>query len=299
MNDMNWSSRDPASKNSTRSSAAFGMYRDPSQPARQDDTFRNPNQSGSSGFSQGLQTSTSNGYPSGSTDTKFRLRAYEPSPLANPSMVTSLGGMSLGEMFGFPSATFQPPENLFAHRSARGPEERNPDMWSYRRTTNSGNNLNRTLNHRNRSTQSRFADSADLDMDDDQDDFGAASGLALGRIGLDASEDSGPFGSFGRASLSEPSRFNSLSNGQDAFGAQRFFPPEPETGLEDNFLGIVKIVDDYLPPQPGPRNIASRNLVFKKRLARGWFSLLFVCRSLLLWKVSNYGCGRMWLSKGV
>jgi len=136
-------------------------------------------------------------------------------------------------------------------------------------------------------------------MDDDQDDFGAASGLALGRIGLDASEDSGPFGSFGRASLSEPSRFNSLSNGQDAFGAQRFFPPEPETGLEDNFLGIVKIVDDYLPPQPGPRNIASRNLVFKKRLARGWFSLLFVCRSLLLWKVSNYGCGRMWLSKGV
>ncbi|KAF9935765.1 hypothetical protein BGZ65_003020, partial [Modicella reniformis] len=142
INEMNWSSRRSVSPNPTHLSAAFGTYRDSNnQPVKRDDAaFRTPSQLGSAGSLHGSQGLTPNDYHAGGTDNKFRLRAYEPSPLANPSMVTNMGlsNMSLGKMFGFPSATFHPPENHFAHRSLGRLEGQDSDVWSYRKAGHSG-----------------------------------------------------------------------------------------------------------------------------------------------------------------
>ncbi|KAF9437063.1 hypothetical protein BGZ76_002081 [Entomortierella beljakovae] len=278
INEINWSPKKPMSIPSSR--GAFGMYRDPSQSRRNDNTPQSSN----------AQPGTLRDPFSQNTDTKFRSRAYEPSPLANPSIVTnmSLSNMSLGEMFGFPSAKFQPPENHFAHRT--GSQEARTDPWKFRKADEKGSNLGfgQTITRRARS---QFAQDVDDDMDDDDDEDEDSRRLAsLGRrprspLSMDTDTDNtgNMFSSFGFGATPSYSG-SSNSNGKEIFAPQRYFPPEPETGLEDNFFGIVKIVDDYLPPQQGPRSIAGRNLMIKKRMAQRWLILISACRCIALWK---------------
>lgn len=204
------------------------------------------------------------------TDNRFHSRAYEPSPLANPSLITSmgLGNMSLGEMLGFPSAKFQPPENLFAHRSPSGEAGAKNDVWSYRKSINSGFSGSSTQVNRRRplvddDDEHRALEDRTMDMDEDNDLSWTYSG-------------SNRMGETGKTFA-----------GRGAIAPQRYFPPEPETGLEDNFFGVVKIVDDYLPPTLEPRTIAARNLMLKKRMARRWLTITIVCRSSPLWMVGS------------
>ncbi|KAF9355530.1 hypothetical protein BGX26_006436 [Mortierella sp. AD094] len=287
INEINWSPKKSAPLASNRLPAAFGMYRDSNQPTRQDDTMLGmPPQPGNTGSLQEHQTLAQRGF-SYKQDNKFRSRAYEPSPLANPSLITNMGlsNMSLGEMFGFPSAKFQPPENHFAHRSASQQGSSVSDAWSYRKTTETGGAIGHTSNRR---TRSGFSQSADVDMDEDDEDsqnLASLSRRSAGPTSMDTDHTNDMFSSFGFGPTTAHSTSNSYSKGSGAFAAQRYFPPEPETGLEDNFFGIVKIVDDYLPPQQGPRSIAGRNLMLKKRMAQRWLSLLLFCRCIILWRV--------------
>ncbi|KAG0019764.1 hypothetical protein BGZ80_005305 [Entomortierella chlamydospora] len=296
INEINWSPKKSAPLASNRLSAAFGMYRDSNQSTRQDDTMMNTLPK--LGHTGSLQEQQSRGFDY-KPDNKFRSRAYEPSPLANPSLVTNMGlsNMSLGEMFGFPSAKFQPPENHFAHRSASQQGAGVSDAWSYRRTTEAGSANGHASNHR---TRNRFSQSADFDMDEDDEDSQNLTSLSrrsAGPISMDTDHTNDIFSSFGFGSTTAHSTGNSYSKGSGSFAPQRYFPPEPETGLEDNFLGIVKIVDDYLPPQQGPRSIAGRNLMLKKRMARRWLSLLLFCRCIVLWRALSGGWKLDWVTQ--
>jgi hypothetical protein len=122
-----------------------------------------------------------------------------------------------------------------------------------------------------------------MDEEEENRTSRASSGLSSRGFDLKTSDKSLP--TFGRASLGDKSKDGWALDGWEAFGAQRYFPPEPETGLEDNFFGIVKIVDDYLPLQQEPRSITGRNLMIKKRIARRWLVLILLCRSDTLFKV--------------
>ncbi|KAI1309965.1 hypothetical protein EDD11_003945 [Mortierella claussenii] len=280
IDEINWSPKKTKSAPSTDRPGAFGIYREPGQSTVQNDPFLSgPSRPVSAPLAQD-QRPIYNGFGVSNSDTKFHSRAYEPSPLANPSIITNMGlnNMSLGEMFGFPSAKFQPPENHFAHRSVKDQRMLETDAWSFRRSTAETGHLRRDqgLTHRHRALpRSRFVENADVDMDDGGMDMGS---------GLDLDDDSF-FTSTNRLSNAQDTSSHSWDSGErDAFAAQRYFPPEPETGLEDNFFGIVKIVDDYLPPQAGPRSIVGRNLMLKKRMARRWLALIVLCRCNAIWK---------------
>ncbi|KAF9917349.1 hypothetical protein BX616_001292 [Lobosporangium transversale] len=274
---MSWSSNKPTLTSANHLSAAFGMYRDPNRHSEQESASFQP------GSRPGSAEMFNNSFTAGNSNVKFHTRAYEPSPLANPSIIANMGlnNISLGEMLGFPSAKFQPPENHFAHRSARSQEQNETKSWSHREFTSETerSELNHSLAQLRRPlARSGFSDYTDADMNDEDDSLAFSS-------------NHGPFGrdekvktpSSSGGSLESP-RNCWTSDGRDLFAAQRYFPPEPETGLEDNFFGIVKIVDDYLPPQQGPRSIGGRNLMLKKRLARRWLILLLLCRTCFAWK---------------
>ncbi|KAI8597965.1 Ima1 N-terminal domain-containing protein [Dissophora ornata] len=266
INEINWSPRKPSSAASVRPPAAFGMYRDSNHADEQEGiSFQASSRPGSAGSAYGQQNVRS----APSIDNRFHARAYEPSPLANPSLITNMGlsNMSLGEMFGFPSAKFQPPENHFAHRSTRQNREQGMDAWSYRKAAGSGGlNPTRSTDHRaSAPAPSRFSGGADVDMDDDEE-------------------------SWSKETFGAP----------EPFAAQRYFPQERETGLEDNFFGIVKIVDDYLPPQEGPRSIIGRNLMLKKRLARRWAIVILLCRGVAFWNaIVGWSSGLDWICQAV
>ncbi|GJJ71086.1 hypothetical protein EMPS_03436 [Entomortierella parvispora] len=262
VNTLRWSPAKPV--DSARSSTQFGMYREP----RQSSGFRERSEGSDPYATAGLSRAHSAPLTSsGTTDNRFRSRAYEPSPLANPSVITSMGlsSMSLGSFFGFPSAKFQPPENLFAHRSASGETGTKTDVWSYRKQGDSGfSGASSTQANRRRPL---------VDDDDDRHSFKDRT--------MDMDEDNDLSWTFGSSSrIGENSKSYA---GRGAIAPQRYFPPEPETGLEDNFFGVVKIVDDYLPPASEPRTIAARNLMLKKRMARRWLVLAVVCRLAPLW----------------
>ncbi|KAG0301014.1 hypothetical protein BGZ98_008688 [Dissophora globulifera] len=297
INEMNWSPRKPGAAPSSRLPAAFGSYRDSSFRERQESTLQGGTQgwTGNAGSFHGQQPAVQSGYPSSSVDSKFRARAYQPSPLADPSFVTNMGlsNMSLGEMFGFPSAKFQPPENHFAHRSQRQPGDKDVDAWSYRKPgTSETLGRGRSMRHR-AATRSRFSVNADMDMDDEDEEeeedeaiMSSRSALGMRResTDFDADADSQLLSAFGRSSATDLGWGSAATEGREPFAAQRYFPQGRETGLEDNFFGIVKIVDDYLPPQEGPRTIAARNLMLKKRMARRWVIALLLCRSSVVLK---------------
>ncbi|KAF9562533.1 hypothetical protein EC968_005203 [Mortierella alpina] len=184
-----------------------------------------------------------------------------------------LSNMSLGEMLGFPSAKFQPPENLFAHRSTKEPAANAHDAWSFRspsvNTAAMGDD--RSFGRGRSSIPSRF--DTDVDMNDAVDDDDRSLDARLRRTGLGYTMDHSAEGTqrsaFGH-SFAKDRIPDTWSEGREAFAAQRYFPPEPETGLEDNFFGVVKIVDDYLPQRQEPRTIVGRDLMLKKRMARRW-----------------------------
>ncbi|KAF9586489.1 hypothetical protein BGW38_003820 [Lunasporangiospora selenospora] len=183
-------------------------------------------------------------------DTKYFSRAYEPSPLANPSLINGLniGNMSLGKMFGFPSAEIQQPENHFAHRSHSPSMDPQQDVWSYRKKSMD----------------------ADLDIDaneneneDEDEDVARTKASMWRRNGPKAPTKQTQFG-MGLMSMSSSSQYRGKSKFEkrEDFAAQRYFPPEPETGLEENFFGVVKIVDDYLPHRERPVSFIDRKMDF-------------------------------------
>ncbi|KAG0049803.1 hypothetical protein BGZ83_005391 [Gryganskiella cystojenkinii] len=261
-NTLNWSPAKPT--NTMVPSLAFGMYREPGQSRHHEQL---DSRSAASGFLHSHTAPLMGGTTTSTTmDNRFHSRAYEPSPLANPSLITSmgLGNISLGELLGFPSAKFQPPENLFAHRSESAQTGGKVDAWSHRRSAGSGFLGNTPAQvHRRRPL-----------MDDGDDEH-------LGSVdrSMDLDADIKPsWGSFGSSS-----RMGDIDRGgtfgtRGVIAPQRFIPPEPETGLEDNFFGVVKIVDDYLPVNLEPRTISARNLMLKKRMARRWIVLAVVFR---------------------
>ncbi|KAG9323470.1 hypothetical protein KVV02_007795 [Mortierella alpina] len=281
INQISWSPRKPGNTTSTRSPAAFGMYRS----SGQDSAW--PQESSSTLTSGSFQTGhdTSGYIPT--VDNTFRSRAYEPSPLANPSLITNMGlsNMSLGEMLGFPSARFQPPENLFAHRSAKDSTANVQDAWSFRSppVDTGAMGANRSFGRGRSSAPSRF--DTDVDMNDAIDEDDRNLGVRLNRTGLNHTMDSSTEGTqrnaFGH-SFAKDGALDTWADGREAFAAQRYFPPEPETGLEDNFFGVVKIVDDYLPQRQEPRTILGRDLMLKKRMARRWLIVALLCRCVSL-----------------
>ncbi|KAF9193795.1 hypothetical protein BGZ50_007088 [Haplosporangium sp. Z 11] len=295
MNQMKWSPKKPSSLSSTSQPASFGMYRDPGHiQSRDDHLFQGRSQGlGSTGSFLGQGSSVHMNV--NSMDNKFRSRAYEPSPLANPSLITNMGlsNMSFGELLGFPSAKFQPPENHFAHRIANGQGTKETDAWSYRKPTEArafGGNGRRT-DHGRSSAHSRFADNGDMDMDDDDDDgYSGSRGLSR-RMGQSQSNENDLLSALGSAATTSRSKSGWTVDGREPFAAQTYFPPEPETGLEENFLGVVKIVDDYLPPRQEPRTILGRNLMLKKRMARRWLAIGIPCRCIMLWKTESFWLG--------
>ncbi|CAO3571790.1 unnamed protein product [Mortierella alpina] len=284
INQISWSPRKPGNAASTRSPANFGMYRSAGQ-----DSAWSQEVSSTPTFGSTLTGHNTNGYIP-VVDNTFRSRAYEPSPLANPSLITNMGlsNMSLGEMLGFPSARFQPPENLFAHRSAKESAATVQDAWSFRSpSADSGAKVTDGAYGRGRaSALSRF--DTDVDMNDAIDDDDRSLGARLRRTGLDHTMDNSSEGTqrnaFGR-SLTKDRTLDTWADGREAFAAQRYFPPEPETGLEDNFFGVVKIVDDYLPQRQEPRTILGRDLMLKKRMARRWLLVVLLCRCVSLLEV--------------
>ncbi|KAF9311270.1 hypothetical protein BG003_007586 [Podila horticola] len=247
------------------------MYRDSSFSGDYEDTTQSGTSFAAAGRPQPFQERLNQ-----VTDNKFRSRAYEPSPLANPQLAASmgLGNMSLGEMFGFPSAKFQAPENHFAHRSITKANQKGSDPWSYRR---------------------------DSVSDQDDDLPGSALKPRYPGVGTDLDDDdeddktlfksySGHDDVFSRFSSMDTSgsRSGLTFDGREAFAAQTYFPPEPETGLEDNFLGVVKIVDDYLPQSQTPRTIAGRNLMMKKHKALYWLAAILLCRVVLALEIDHW-----------
>ncbi|KAG9068916.1 hypothetical protein KI688_011212 [Linnemannia hyalina] len=299
-NQMNWSPKKPVSSPPTRLPAMFGTYRDSSQRTTQDDPFLY----GMAGLGQDSANTytshTSTHHNDRNNDNKFRSRAYEPSPLANPSLITnmSLGNISFGEMLGFPSAKFQQPENLFAHRSQSDSGQSEP--WAFRKpaeTSSSSFGMDQIHRRGQPSRPSGLSRNADVDMegddDDDEDNDNNARRGAFGQRRRDAGSDSDLFSnSFSAMGRSNQARDSWTVDGREAFAAQTYFPPEPETGLEDNFFGVVKIVDDYLPPKQEPRTIDARNLMLKKRMARRWLVSILICRVLSLLKPDG-----LWLDK--
>ncbi|KAF9425863.1 hypothetical protein BGZ94_007160, partial [Podila epigama] len=258
---INWSPRKPRSQANTYLPARFGMYRDSSA------SDLNDNQPSDFGRPRSFQERLE----SRPVDYQFRARAYEASPLTNPQMLESmsLGNMSLGQMLGFPSAKFQPPENHFSHRSTSRQAQKSSDLWSYRRGSTSDQEDSRRLTRR---PHSRFPGNAGSDLEDDDED------VHKDRFGKYASTtDHDMFSRFGSMGT-QGSRGEFTADRREAFAKQTYFPPEPETGLEDNFLGVVKIVDDYFPPNPTPRTIAGRNLMMKKRKVLLWIALVVLCR---------------------
>ncbi|KAF9283270.1 hypothetical protein BGZ68_005454 [Mortierella alpina] len=195
-----------------------------------------------------------------------------------------LSNMSLGEMLGFPSARFQPPENLFAHRSAKESTTNVQDAWSFRSPSGTGAmGADRSFGRGRSSVPSRF--DTDVDMNDAIEDDDRALGAKLRRTGLDHTTDNSAQGTLRNAfgsSFAKNQSLDTWADGREAFAAQRYFPPEPETGLEDNFFGVVKIVDDYLPQPQEPRTIVGRDLMLKKRMARRWLIVVLLCRCVSL-----------------
>ncbi|KAG0046797.1 hypothetical protein BGZ89_005189, partial [Linnemannia elongata] len=209
----------------------------------------------------------------------------------------SLGNISFGEMLGFPSAKFQQPENHFAHRSQ--PDSGRSEPWAFRKpaeTNSSSFGMDRIHCRGQHSRPSGLSRNADVDMegeDDDEDNDDNARRGTFGQRGRDTGSDSDLFGnSFSAMGRSSQARDSWTVDGREAFAAQTYFPPEPETGLEDNFFGVVKIVDDYLPPKQEPRTIDARNLMLKKRMAKRWLVFILICRALSLLKPDG-----QWLDK--
>ncbi|KAF9389463.1 hypothetical protein CPB97_011307 [Podila verticillata] len=265
---IDWSPRKATPPVSGQFPARFGMYRDSSFSGEYEDATSGP--SFAAGRPQPFQERLNQ-----VTDNKFRSRAYEPSPLANPQLTASmgLGNMSLGEMFGFPSAKFQAPENHFAHRSTTKANQKGSDPWSYRRDSVSDQDDDLP----GRSTRGPRYPGMGTDPDDDDEDdqqFKPYSGHddAFSRFSMDTSG----------------SKSGLTFDGREAFAAQTYFPPEPETGLEDNFLGVVKIVDDYLPQSQTPRTIAGRNLMLKKHKALYWLAAILLCRVVLALEINHW-----------
>ncbi|KAG0204278.1 hypothetical protein BGX28_003738 [Mortierella sp. GBA30] len=282
INQISWSTKKSSQPASTQSPASFGVYRDPGQ----DNTaLHNPSRMHmSTAFQSGHHT---NGYTP-LTDNTFRSRAYEPSPLANPSAITNMGlsNMSLGEMLGFPSARFQPPENLFAHRSAKDTGTKAVDAWSFRTPTEArASGAERSFRSGSPAMRTRFADNTDdVAMDDETDDYPLQSSTRRTNLGhtMDEAAEDDQHAGFHRPISKNRSRDGWTVDGREAFAAQTYFPPEPETGLEANFSGAVKIVDDYPPQRQEPQTIFGRDLMLKKRMARRWVILLLLCRCISL-----------------
>ncbi|KAG0207969.1 hypothetical protein BGX33_006521 [Mortierella sp. NVP41] len=312
VNQMNWSPKKPASSPPTRLPAVFGTYRDSTRTAAQDDPFLQ-------GMSRLGRPESANTYTTpgsnnnndnnnNNNNNKFRSRAYEPSPLANPSLITnmSLGNISFGEMLGFPSAKFQQPENHFAHRSAPDPSRSEP--WAFRNpaeTSSSNFGMNRLHRRGQTPGPSGLSANADVDMegdddDDDDNDNDVRRGV-LGQRRRNEGLNSDFYGnSFSAMGRSSQVRDSWTVDGREAFAAQRYFPPEFETGLEDNFFGVVKIVDDYLPLKQEPRTIHARNLMLKKRMAKRWLFFVVLCRALSLLKPDGLWVDKLlWLSHHV
>ncbi|KAF9298444.1 hypothetical protein BGZ74_009376 [Mortierella antarctica] len=258
---IDWSPRKATPPVSGQIPARFGMYRDSSFSGEYEDTTQSGISFAAAGRPQPFQERLNQ-----ATDNKFRSRAYEPSPLANPQLTASmgLGSMSLGEMFGFPSAKFQAPENHFAHRSTTKATQKGSDPWSYRRDSVSDQDDDLPG-----STRRPRYPGMDIDLDEDDEDDRSRLKSYSGHDDV-----------FSRLSSMDTSgsRSGLTFDGREAFAAQTYFPPEPETGLEDNFLGVVKIVDDYLPQSQTPRTIAGRNLMMKKHKAPYWLAATLLSR---------------------
>ncbi|KAG0226354.1 hypothetical protein BGW42_003689 [Actinomortierella wolfii] len=278
---INWSPRKPRQAGDAgRLPPQFGMYRDPSDPVAQRNipTPGHSNEQERAAFIQG-------GLQPLNPSNKFHSRAYEPSPLAHPSMVMEAAqkGTSLGEIFGFPSARFQPPENHFAHRST-APQ----DMWSYRRREGSHSDSSRPKSLLDYMDSHDVHELEDDDEDDDLDDSdGGIRGIRGPRPKLkhrrkeSTSDVEDIFGSFGFSSSTASTHHRySQKNNRDGemFNQQRFFPPDANLGLEDNFWGAVKIADDELPDLPRTRE--GRNMAMKKRLAIRWLLVGFCSRAV-------------------
>ncbi|KAF9928457.1 hypothetical protein FBU30_002359 [Linnemannia zychae] len=288
-NQMNWSPKKPLSTPSSRLPAVFGTYRDSSKRTSQDESFIH-GMSRLGQDSSSIYTSTfSSSNHDRTNDNKFRARAYEPSPLANPSLITnmSISNISFGEMLGFPSAKFQQPENHFAHRSA--PDSNKLEPWALRKPAGTGSGafgMDRGIHRRGQGSRpsglSRNADDEN-ERDDEDEDYSYTQRTTFESHGQNTGMEADIFGhSFSAMGRSSQARDGWTVDGREAFAAQTYFPPEPETGLEDNFFGVVKIVDDYLPPKQAPRTIDARNLMIKKRMAKRWLVLIVVCRALSL-----------------
>ncbi|KAF9121351.1 hypothetical protein BGW39_010593 [Mortierella sp. 14UC] len=219
-------------------------------------------------------------------------------PASSPPTRLPAVNISFGEMLGFPSAKFQQPENHFAHRSV--PDSGRSEPWAFRKPTDTSSSTfggDRAHRHGQSSRPSGLSRNTDVDMDgDDDDDDYNDNDVRTGSFvrsrrgtGLDSDFFGNSFSALGRPSQARDSW---TVDGREAFAAQTYFPPEPETGLEDNFFGVVKIVDDYLPPKQEPRTIDARNLMLKKRMARRWLVFVVLCRALTLLKPDG-----MWVDK--
>ncbi|KAF9972648.1 hypothetical protein BGZ73_004212 [Actinomortierella ambigua] len=277
---INWSPRKPRqSGDAGLLPPQFGMYRDPDNQAAQHHGMNAAHQQ-----DQGHVALNARGLQPLNQANKFHSRAYEPSPLAHPSMIMDAAqqGTSLGEMFGFPSARFQPPENHFAHRSAAAAPQ---DMWTYRRRDESHSRTSRPT--------SLLDDEDTYGMDDDDDDDAEGSDADIKSVRHTRSKPKHKrkestsdvddlFGSFGFASSSAAPVHRGLNQKNkrdvDMFGQQRFFPPDGNTGLEDNFWGAVKIEDDEL--REIPRTREGRNMAMKKRLAIRWLLVGVLSRAV-------------------
>ncbi|KAG0032222.1 hypothetical protein BGZ81_011401 [Podila clonocystis] len=268
---IDWSPRKATPPVSGQIPARFGMYRDSSFSGEYEDTTQPGTSFAAAGRPQPFQERLSQ-----ATDNKFRSRAYEPSPLANPQLTASMGlsNISLGDMFGFPSAKFQAPENHFAHRSLTNVNQKGPDPWSYRRDSASDQDDDLLG-----STRRRRYPGMGTDLDDDDEDDKSRFKSYSGHDDV--------FSRFSSMDTSG-SRSGLTFDGREAFAAQTYFPPEPETGLEDNFLGVVKIVDDYLPQSQTPRTIAGRNLMMKKHKALYWIATILFCRVVLALEIDHW-----------
>ncbi|KAF9160502.1 hypothetical protein DFQ26_005429 [Actinomortierella ambigua] len=155
-------------------------------------------------------------------------------------------------------------------------------MWSHRRRDepNSRTNLLTSLLD---DSDTCAMDDDDDDDDDDNDDNAAGSDGDIRGVRHTrpkpkqkrkevASDVDDLFGSLGFASSSAASAQHGVApkgkRNVDMFAQQRFFPPDANTGLEDNFWGAVKIEDDEL--RDTPRTREGRNMAMKKRMAMRW-----------------------------
>ncbi|KAG0342042.1 hypothetical protein BG004_005777 [Podila humilis] len=280
---IDWSPRKATPPVSGQLPAQFGMYRDSNFSRQYDDASASLGTSFAAVAATDKPQSFQERLQAQSTDNKFRSRAYEPSPLVAPDLMANLSraNMSLGEMFGFPSAKFQPPENHFAHRSVTKESSiQKSDPWSHRKDSESEPEDDFPSRRTTRFGQSRVNGRMDMDFQDDdevENKHRFKSYSNRNQYDNDADDVFSQFRSMG----SFGSKSGMTIDGREAFAAQTYFPPEPETGLEDNFLGVVKIVDDYVPPSQTPRTIAGRNLMMKKQKAPFWMALIVLTRIIV------------------